>query len=361
MRFPLGSGLAIVLPIINRMQNGARTRARETPPADEERPLRADRDDRPFPENDRPFAENDWLFAETRDSRNRTSSRAEDRMRDRRRAGRPEDEATSAPHIKIVPLRTAMAPPDGAPTAVPIKRANYHVIFDRVSYARDKKGKKPPVFRDMSALLPVGRRIAIFGNTGNGKSMLLNLIAGVLQPDRGSVYRSRSISWPFGSSVILDASISVRANVAFFAGAFGLSFERTYDFVCYFADHPPSRNRAIRDLEGQVKRTAASALAMAADYQCYLLDDRLPDKGLDSTRADFVHKFLLRKDLIFTTSSLPQASMLCDVAGVIEGGRLRFFRDLEEAAAVMERTPAFSNRPSNEDGDFDGEDAELIL
>jgi ABC-type polysaccharide/polyol phosphate transport system ATPase subunit len=268
---------------------------------------------------------------------------------------------TSPPHIKIVPLRTAMAPPEGAPTAMPIKRADYHVIFDRVSFARDKKGKKPPVFRNMSALLPVGRRIAIFGNTGAGKSMLLYLIAGVAQPDRGRVYRSRSISWPFGTSGVLDAAVSVRANVAFFAGAFNLSFDRTYDFVCYFAKHRPSQNRAVRDLDPQVRRSVGYAVAMAADYGCYLVDDRLPDKGLDSTRADFLHKFLLRKDLIFTTSNLPQASMVCDVAGVIEGYRLRFFRDLEEAAAVMEKTPTFTERRPDEDADFDGEDSELII
>ena len=345
-----------MLPIINRVQDAPKARPRETSPAEDGRPLPADRGDQPFTENDRPFVES----RETRDgaeSRDRTDRR----IRARRHAGEADEEATPPPHIKIVPLRTAMAPPEGAPTAIPIKRADYHVIFDRVSFARDNRGKKPPVFRNMTALLPVGRRIAIFGNAGTGKSMLLYLIAGVARPDRGRIYRSRSISWPFDTSGVLDAAVSVRANVAFFAGAFDLSFESTYDFVCYFAKHRPSQDRALKDLDPQVRRSVAYAVAMAADYGCYLIDDRLPDKGVDSTRAEFVHKFLLRKDLIFTTSSLQQAKLVCDVAGVIEGYRLRFFHDLEEAAALMEKTPAFSERGSDEDADLDGEDSELII
>ena len=314
-----------MLPIINRSHSPPKARPREVSPADEGRPLRARRGPQPFAES------------------------------------RPDEEA-SRPHIKIVPLRTAaVTPPQRRPAATKVRLSDYHVVFENVSFARDPRGKKPPVFRDMSALLPVGRRIAIFGNKGAGKSMLINLIAGVMQPDRGRVYRNRSISWPFGNSGILDQAVSVRANVAFFAGAFDLSFDRTYDFVCYFADHAPSQNRVLKDLEPQVKRWTAFALSMAADYQCYLLDDRLPDKGLDSTRADFVHSFLRRKDLIFTTSSLPQAQAVCDVAGVIESYRLRFFRDLEEAFALMENTPAYSSRHSDEDGDADGEDAELII
>src|SRR4051812_37069335 len=44
-----------------------------------------------------------------------------------------------------------------------------------------------PLLEGASLQLPAGQRAALIGRNGTGKSTLLRLVAGELQPDRGSV------------------------------------------------------------------------------------------------------------------------------------------------------------------------------
>ncbi|MFZ9695952.1 MAG: ABC transporter ATP-binding protein [Chitinophagaceae bacterium] len=51
-----------------------------------------------------------------------------------------------------------------------------------------KSFKEPLVLNDIQLQLTQGERLAIAGETGSGKSTLLKIIAGLLQPDDGTVY-----------------------------------------------------------------------------------------------------------------------------------------------------------------------------
>ncbi len=49
------------------------------------------------------------------------------------------------------------------------------------------------VFADVSLGVDEGDRIGIVGRNGDGKSTLLNLLAGTLEPDEGRVLRNGSV------------------------------------------------------------------------------------------------------------------------------------------------------------------------
>lgn len=60
-----------------------------------------------------------------------------------------------------------------------------HVSFDKVSFSYEKN---KPVLKEITFHLQKGTSIGIVGQTGSGKSSIINLITGFYQPDNGTIY-----------------------------------------------------------------------------------------------------------------------------------------------------------------------------
>jgi iron(III) transport system ATP-binding protein len=71
----------------------------------------------------------------------------------------------------------------------------------RVDRLRKSFGAKMAV-RDISVEFPDGAMTSVLGPSGCGKTTMLNLIAGFLDPDRGSIW--------FGDRLIADARAAFR-------------------------------------------------------------------------------------------------------------------------------------------------------
>jgi len=71
---------------------------------------------------------------------------------------------------------------DAAPSHAPMNR---HLTFDAVDFAYDPDG--PPVLKDVSLTIEKGEFVGICGPTGGGKSTLIDLMTGLLQPTSGTV------------------------------------------------------------------------------------------------------------------------------------------------------------------------------
>ncbi len=84
------------------------------------------------------------------------------------------------------------------PQAVSLGEIEGAVAFDRVSF-RYSGGNW--IFKDFSLLIPAGQTVAIVGETGSGKSSLVNLLCRFYEPEEGSVlidgqdYRERTQHW----------------------------------------------------------------------------------------------------------------------------------------------------------------------
>lgn len=64
-----------------------------------------------------------------------------------------------------------------------VPRLDHSIEFDHVSFAHPGK----PLFQDQSLVLPAGGLTVLTGPSGAGKTTLVDLIAGLLQPDRGHI------------------------------------------------------------------------------------------------------------------------------------------------------------------------------
>jgi ATP-binding cassette, subfamily B, bacterial len=151
-------------------------------------------------------------------------------------------------------------------------------------------GEKP-VLKDISMMLEAGTRTAVIGPTAAGKTQLLYLLTGLIQPTSGSIlfdeveinnYNKETfqhqIGFVFQDSIIFN--MSVRENIAFNEKVTDESFKKAIDTaeLNEFIDALPQGLETIvsergTSLSGGQKQRIMLARALALDPKILLLDD----------------------------------------------------------------------------------------
>jgi ABC-2 type transport system ATP-binding protein len=152
-----------------------------------------------------------------------------------------------------------------------------------------------PALRGVSLSIQSGEFVGLLGPNGAGKSTLFQIAAGLFAPDAGTVdlfglnYRSNSAEILGQLGIVfqarsLDADISVRANLKFFGGLFGLFGQRLKEriiAVSEMMDVVSLLDKPVRSLSGGNQRRAEIARALLPEPKILLLDE--PTAGLDAT------------------------------------------------------------------------------
>lgn len=101
--------------------------------------------------------------------------------------------------VETMAQRPAGAPADG-----------FVLRLDAVGFAYPGAA---PVVKDIDLVLRRGEKVALFGPSGGGKSTLLALAAGLLEPDQGRVARAGKVGWighrPFMMNASLVANVTL--------------------------------------------------------------------------------------------------------------------------------------------------------
>jgi len=181
---------------------------------------------------------------------------------------------------------------------------------------------------ELELTLPVERTVALVGPSGAGKTSVLRVAAGLLEPTRGDVSldgsswsglppEQRRVGFVF-QDYALFPHLSVRANVAF-AGPVGDLLER------FRIDHVAGQRPG--ELSGGERQRVALARALARGPQVLLLDE--PLAALDAhTKAEVraeLRELLgeLGLPTLLVTHDYEDAAALADEVGVLVEGRLR--------------------------------------
>lgn len=208
----------------------------------------------------------------------------------------------------------------------------------------------PPTVDGADLELPEGAFHSLVGRSGCGKTTLLKLAAGLLQPDAGAVvFRSRvpartgpGIGFVFQSpnllewhrvidNVLLPITLHRRATVE--------EARRAEDLLQQLGLAAHAR-KYPRQLSGGQQSRVALARALILQPSLLLLDE--PFAALDAiTREELQRDLLqmcarLRTSVLFVTHDIAEAVFLADRIHVVEGGRIV----QEIAIALPERTPA---------------------
>jgi ATP-binding cassette subfamily F protein uup len=152
-----------------------------------------------------------------------------------------------------------------------------------------------PVIEDFSARIMRGDRIGIVGPNGCGKTTLIKLLVGDLEPTQGSIYRGTSLKPAYFDQQreALDESASIMDNVAAGSGEMLMIDGRARHASGYLRDFlfPPERLHApVRMLSGGERNRLLLAKLFAKPSNLLIMDE--PTNDLDAETLDLMEELV---------------------------------------------------------------------
>jgi len=237
------------------------------------------------------------------------------------------------------------------------------LAIDRLSkrYWFEREAREIPALVDVSLSVQDGEFVAVVGPSGCGKTSLMNIVAGLLAYDDGSVsIDGKKISGPgVDRAVVFQHSSllpwrTISGNVRY-----GMEMQRRFDpatmkertarFIKLvglngFENHYPS------ELSGGMQQRVNLARALAADPVVLLMDE--PFAALDAQTREFMQAELLKiwakaqKTVLFITHQINEAVYLADRVIVMSArpGRVKGMFDIpfgRPRGLELKRDPKF--------------------
>lgn len=192
------------------------------------------------------------------------------------------------------------------------------------------------LFENLNIKLYSGKKYAIMGRNGAGKSSLINMIAGTLSPTEGRIERNVSVSWPVGYAGSFHGSLTASQNINFITRVYGMNEEKrkeALEFCKEFADIGKHFYMPVKTYSSGMKARVSFAVSMACDFDCYLLDETTAtgDVFFVEKAQRYLKEKLINKDFIFVSHNIGDIKNLCTDFGVIHNKKIIFFENFEKA------------------------------
>lgn len=213
------------------------------------------------------------------------------------------------------------------------------IEFKNVAKWYPRKGGRQTVLKNINAIFPSGKNTAIMGRNGAGKSTMLRLFSGAELPDRGSIFRDATVSWPLGFSGGLHGSLSGRENVAFIARVYGRGFREVLDYVEEFADIGRAINEPVKTYSSGMRARLAFGMSMAIEFDYYLIDEVIAvgDPSFREKSKRVLQERLSETTVILVSHSVGMMKEFCDHGAVILDGEYVDCDDIDDAIALYQK------------------------
>lgn len=202
---------------------------------------------------------------------------------------------------------------------------------------------------ELKLQLPAVGITAIFGRSGAGKTSLINFIAGITQPDQGTISLNQRYLTDTNSGLYLppekrgigyvfqDAQLFPHYTVAGNLN-YGRRKQRqasmSADSIINLLGLEPLLNRYPATLSGGEKQRVAIGRALLTDPDILLMDE--PLASLDLPRKQELIRYLnqlsekIQIPILYVSHSLQEVAQLADQLLVLEQGKLAAFGPVEE-------------------------------
>ena len=195
------------------------------------------------------------------------------------------------------------------------------------------------VFKDLNAILPENKSVALLGKNGAGKSTLLRIIGGIDFADSGQVITKKYISWPVALSGGFQGSLTARQNVRFVARLY-VDTEEQVDYVVRFVEEFAEIGKyydmPIKSYSSGMRSRIGFGLSMAFNFDYYLLDEvgAVGDASFRKKSQNLLNELKESSNLIMVSHDLKDLTQNCDVAFLVRDGKAEYFEDVQEAVEV---------------------------
>lgn len=189
----------------------------------------------------------------------------------------------------------------------------------------------------ISLTVEEGEQYGIVGTNGSGKSTLLKIIAGVMEPTKGTVTINGTIAPLIELGAGFDMELTARENI-FLNGAllgYGKKFMRErFDEIVEFAEVRDFLDMPMKNYSSGMVARVAFSVATAIIPDILVVDEALSvgdfvfqEKCEERIRA-LVEDY--NTTLLFVSHSIEQVERVCKKAVWIEKGHMRMQGDVQE-------------------------------
>lgn len=202
------------------------------------------------------------------------------------------------------------------------------------------------ILNGINLMVDKGKITTIIGKSGEGKSVLLKHIIGLLSPDKGEIYFGgkllseltkqeiksfrKKISYMFQGNALFD-SMTVYENIALPLTEANVNKKKIKEAVFKRIEQLElngSENKFPSELSGGMQKRVALARALVNEPEIVLFDE--PTTGLDPQRKNYVHKMIsdYQKRFQFTailvSHEIPDVFEFSDIIMMLDQGKIVF-------------------------------------
>jgi capsular polysaccharide transport system ATP-binding protein len=201
------------------------------------------------------------------------------------------------------------------------------------------KGNHKTIANNLTMNFPPGKSIALLGRNGAGKSSLLLMIAGAIQPDSGTIEITGTVSWPVGFMGSFHRDLTGAQNARFLARVYGVDTYELNEFVKDFSELGGHFHQPVHTYSSGMRSRLGFACSMGIHFDWYLVDEvtAVGDSAFKHKSEAIFKERMATSSAIFVSHSIASVRRTCNAAVVLEKGSARYYRDLEEGIDRHER------------------------
>jgi phospholipid/cholesterol/gamma-HCH transport system ATP-binding protein len=212
----------------------------------------------------------------------------------------------------------AASSPSTASATAPVSGGSLAFIELKGVY---KRFGSQEVLRGIDLTIQHGETLCLIGPSGEGKTVLMKHIIGLLKPDKGEIYVDgvhvnrlkeremapirQKVSMLFQGAALFD-NLTVEQNVAFPLLEHGVrdrkEIDRRVREALQAVDLDEHRTKFPTSLSGGMRKRTGIARAIIDHSECILYDE--PNSGLDPIGSDVIDQMILRMQRRFSITSI---------------------------------------------------------
>ena len=184
---------------------------------------------------------------------------------------------------------------------------------------------------DISLNIQPGRIIGLLGPNGSGKTTIIKLINGLLQPSLGNIYIHGQLPSPASKKVVsylpdttyLSENIKISDAISYFQDFYSdFNVQRAYQLLNDLHLHP---NQKLNSLSKGNKEKVQLILVMSREADLYVLDE--PIGGVDPAARDYILRTIIQNrrpnsSVLISTHLIADIEQVLDEAIFINQGRI---------------------------------------
>ena len=195
-----------------------------------------------------------------------------------------------------------------------------------------------------------GQCLGVIGDNGAGKSSLLKMMAGTMQPSVGSIARVGRVTAILELGAGFHPDFSGRDNLYFGGSLIGISsaeMERLEASIIEFSELGDAIDRPVKTYSSGMSVRLAFALVTAVEPEVLIIDEALAVGDQHFQKKCIERIMAFRKSgctILFCSHSPYHIRHLCDVALWLDGGQVKAFGATEPVLGAYEMHTRLRNR-----------------